>query len=77
MNFDKMLEDLAANVNAAIANAGYRSINEFAKEKGLAISTVRRIANKQESPSLQAVAQIAEAAGMPLADLLGIECRKF
>ena len=77
MDFKKMLKDLADNVNAGIANAGYCNAAEFARATNQSETTVRRILAQEVHPSLEVVANLAQALNIPLVDLLGDEARKF
>ena len=73
INYDKMLEELAENVRAAIASSGYCSINEFCKANGLHESSVTRIASGKRVPTLKSLVEIANAADVSFAKLMGPE----
>lgn len=73
INYDKMLEELAENVRAIVASSSYCTIAEFCRAKGLDKSSVARIASGKHAPTLKSLVEIANAADVSLAKLMGPE----
>lgn len=73
INYDRMVEELAENVRAAIASSGYTTISDFCKAKGLHESSVTRIASGKRVPTLKSLVEIANAVGVSFATLMGPE----
>jgi len=73
IDYDKLVSELSENVRAAVASSGYCSISEFCKAKGLHQSSVTRIASGKRIPTLKSLVEIANAAGVSFASLMGPE----
>lgn len=73
IDYERVLSEVSENIQAAITNNGYCTVGEFCKDKGLHESTVIKIVKGKRAPMLKSLVEIANAADVSLAQLLGPE----
>lgn len=73
VDYKKVLDEISDNIQAVVTNSGYCSVGTFCKDKGLHKSTVVKIAMRKRAPTLKSLIEIANAADVSLAQLLGPE----
>lgn len=73
IDYERVLNETSENIQAAITNNGYCTVGEFCKDKGLHKSTVVKIVMRKRAPTLKSLIEIANAADVSLAQLLGPE----
>lgn len=73
IDYGKVVDEISENVRALVASSGYCTVAEFCRATGLHESSITRIASGKRIPTLKSLVDIANAADVPLAKLLGPE----
>lgn len=73
VDYELVIQEISENVRALVASSGYCSVSAFCQAKRLPESSVERIAAGRCAPTLKTLVEIANGAGVSLAQILGPE----